>query len=220
MFADQKVLFLFAHMDDETISSYGTIRRAVDEGAEVVVCCACGLGRASAGEARKQEERAAVFDTYRRYAKFVYSRRYSDLSLTRNTAQKIFDEAVAEYAPSIVVTHWTGDLHFEHGLLGQASLVSCRRVPGGPVRQLWHASSPAERWTYGQTERPFTPNLFVDTGKYEVAKRQLLGEYAKCELPAFPDLRSAESVVQYDMQNGRVAGLEAAEAYFKVFEVV
>lgn len=45
MFANQKVLFLFAHMDDETISSYGTIRRAADEGAEVIVHCMCGLGR-------------------------------------------------------------------------------------------------------------------------------------------------------------------------------
>lgn len=32
-------------MDDETISSYGTIRRAADEGAEVTVYCMCGLGR-------------------------------------------------------------------------------------------------------------------------------------------------------------------------------
>ena len=52
MFANKKVLFLFAHMDDETISSYGTIRRAADEGAEVVICCACGLGRSSTGCAR------------------------------------------------------------------------------------------------------------------------------------------------------------------------
>ena len=52
MFADQRILFLFAHMDDEAISSYGTISRAADEGAEVVVYCACGLGRSSAGCAR------------------------------------------------------------------------------------------------------------------------------------------------------------------------
>jgi len=219
MFADQKVLFLFAHMDDETISSYGTIRRAADEGAAVVVYCACGLGRARAGEARKQEERTAVFDAYRRYAKFVDCGRYSDLGLTARSAQEVFDEAVAEYAPSIVVTHWTGDLHFEHRLLGMASLVSCRRIPGSPVRQLWHVSSPAERWTYGQMGRPFTPNMFVDVGKYMQEKRKTLDEYAKCELPEFPDLRSAESVVRYDAQNGLVAGVESAEAYFKVFEV-
>ena len=151
--------------------------------------------------------------------KFVSSRQCSDLSLTRYSAQKIFDETIRQYMPSIVVTHWVGDLHFEHKLLGQTSLVSCRRVPDSPVRQLWHVSSPMERWTYGQIERPFTPNLFVDTKKYEYVKRQMLDEYAKCELPEFPDLRSAESVIQYDKQNGRVAGLEMAEAYFKVFEV-
>ena len=63
MFADQKVLFLFAHMDDETISSYGTIRRAADEGAEVIVYCMCGLGRfpATADDGRVQDERRAIF---------------------------------------------------------------------------------------------------------------------------------------------------------------
>ena len=62
MFANQRVLFIFAHMDDETISSYGTIRRAIDEGAEVVVYCACGLGRSAAGCAQAHSERRVVFE--------------------------------------------------------------------------------------------------------------------------------------------------------------
>lgn len=53
MFANQRVLFLFAHMDDETISSYGTIRRAIDEGTEVIIHCMCGLGRLSAAAGDK-----------------------------------------------------------------------------------------------------------------------------------------------------------------------
>lgn len=217
MFADKKVLFLFAHMDDEAISSYGTIRRAADEGAEVVICCACGFGRS--GEA-EQELRRGVFKGYGRIANVTsYGMLYYDLSLTERTAQDVFDGAVMLHRPDVVVTHWAGDLHFEHRLLGMASLVSCRRIPGSPVRQLWHVSSPAERWTYGQTGRPFTPNMFVDVGKYMQEKRKTLDEYAKCELPEFPDLRSAESVVRYDAQNGLVAGVDAAEAYFKVFEV-
>lgn len=63
MFANQKVLFLFAHMDDETISSYGTIRRAADEGAEVIVHCMCGLGRfpSTVDDEQVQDERRAVF---------------------------------------------------------------------------------------------------------------------------------------------------------------
>lgn len=63
MFANKKILFLFAHMDDETISSYGTIRRAADEGAEVIVHCMCGLGRlpATADDERIQDERISIF---------------------------------------------------------------------------------------------------------------------------------------------------------------
>ena len=33
----KRALFVFAHMDDETVSSYGTIRRMLDEGVEVAV---------------------------------------------------------------------------------------------------------------------------------------------------------------------------------------
>jgi len=39
-------------MDDETISSYGTIRRAVGEGADVFLHCVCGLGRIQTDEYR------------------------------------------------------------------------------------------------------------------------------------------------------------------------
>ena len=136
MFANQKVLFLFAHMDDETISSYGTIRRAADEGADVIVYCMCGLGRlpSTVDDEQIQDERRAIFNRYGHYVKFIDSRRCSDLSLTRYLAQKMFDETIRQYMPSIVVTHWSGDLHFEHRLLGQTSLVSCRRIPDSPVK--------------------------------------------------------------------------------------
>lgn len=50
----------------------------------------------------------------------------------------------------------------------------------------------------------------------------MLRLYSDCgELPANPlDLRSPESIMQYDISNGLVAGVSAAEAYVKAFEVV
>jgi len=38
-------LFAYAHMDDETILSYGTMRKLADEGDEVYAACLCGNGR-------------------------------------------------------------------------------------------------------------------------------------------------------------------------------
>ena len=38
-------LFAYAHMDDETILSYGTMRKLADEGNEVYAACICGNGR-------------------------------------------------------------------------------------------------------------------------------------------------------------------------------
>ena len=38
-------LFAYAHMDDEAILSYGTMRKLADDGDEVYAACMCGNGR-------------------------------------------------------------------------------------------------------------------------------------------------------------------------------
>jgi LmbE family N-acetylglucosaminyl deacetylase len=40
-----KVLFIYAHMDDETILSYGTMKYLNEIGCSINVLCLCGNGR-------------------------------------------------------------------------------------------------------------------------------------------------------------------------------
>ena len=97
MFANKKILFIFAHMDDETISSYGTIRRAADDGAEVVICCVCGVGRDSY---TGQELRRSVFTEYGHLANVTaYGMLHYDCSLTERTAQEVFKSEVMLHRP-------------------------------------------------------------------------------------------------------------------------
>lgn len=159
----KRALFVFAHMDDETVSSYGTIRRMLDEGVEVVVACMCGYGR-SEGFSEKRRE---VFTSYSGLEAIVEIGENYDLGLTRTAAQSVFDALVDKYEPNVVITHWSHDLHFEHRLVSEVALVACRNAPGKPVKQLWYTSSPVERWTHGMLGQVFVPSFFVEVGKYE-----------------------------------------------------
>lgn len=90
MFADKqagpgRVLFVFAHMDDEAVSSYGTIRRMLDECVEVTVACMCGLGRGEAS-AEKREARRKIFASYSEKGAGVYYGEKCDLCLDRISA--------------------------------------------------------------------------------------------------------------------------------------
>ena len=42
---EMRWLFAYAHMDDETILSYGTMKKLADDGDEVYAVCMCGNGR-------------------------------------------------------------------------------------------------------------------------------------------------------------------------------
>lgn len=215
---------MFAHMDDETISSYGTIRKFMDDGAYVILCCVCGNGHYcnNTDQVIKNNNR---IDTFRRYeldriVSKTISLDYYDLQLDANKVQNIFDNIISTYKPDIVITHWSGDLHFEHRLLGNASLVSCRRTLNCSVKQLWHVSAPMSKWAYGQFNGTFSPNLFIDISKYKDNKLKMLQEYSNSELSNTGDLRSIESIMSYDDQNGCIAGVKSAEAYLKIFEVI
>ena len=225
MFAKKTILFIFAHMDDETISSYGTIRKMADAGANIILYCACGGGRAinDTYTLKYHNKRIEAFQEYylNKFVNIIDYTYQDDLTLTQNMSQNIFNNAIIKYKPDIVITHWTGDLHFEHRLLGEASLVACRCVLGSSIKQLWHVSSPMSKWTYGQINSSFTPNLFIDTSKYKNEKIKMLHKYTESEIPIdINDLRSTDSIIKYDELNGHVIGVDAAEAYIKIFEVI
>lgn len=226
MFAKKTILFIFAHMDDETILSYGTICKMADAGANVILYCICSAGRMELSDIytlKHHNQRTETFHEFR-LSKYIHKSEcayQNDLSLTPKLVQTIFNNAISKYKPDIVVTHWSGDLHFEHRLLGEASLVACRCVLGSSIKQLWHVSSPVSKWSYGQINGGFMPNLFIDTSKYKNEKLEMLHKYTGAELPIDNnDLRSADSIIKYDELNGHIIGVDAAEAYIKVFEVI
>lgn len=210
----ENALFIFAHLDDETILSYGTLLKFANLGINCHVCCICGNGRD-----QTQQFRIDAFSRNMKDANMTYSTYDNyDLSLTSDVVKKIVCNEINHSHPHTIVTHSIHDLHFEHRLVSEQVLLCCRLVPNVGVRRLWNTVSTTEKWTYGQFG-VFQPNVFVDTTAYATAKRKALERYGK-ELAFFPDNRSVESILHRNQEDGYRIGTEYAESYEQLFEVI
>ena len=128
-------------------------------------------------------------------------------------------EAVVEaVAPEIVYTHHAGDLNVDHRIVHQAVVTACRPLPGSPVRAIYafETVSSTEWQTSGGT---FQPQRWVDIEPFLRCKQRALEAYA-AEMRPFPHARSFEAVEALARVRGASAGLEAAECFMVVRELV
>lgn len=116
------------------------------------------------------------------------------------------EDAIAKFQPSIVYTHWWGDLNTDHRITCEAVKVACRPVPGCPVKRLLHFEVPSPGAS------GFEPNWFVDAGETMARKLGALECYGS-ELRQFPHPRSLLGVGYLAKVRGQSVGLNAAEAF-------
>ena len=170
-----KHLFIYAHIDDESILSYGTICKLIDNNEKVYVYCLCGKGSVDRN-LENQDKRLNIFKNSRfsKDATIIYGN-HIDLSLNKEIVKKSFNNVLNDIKPNYVYTHSIADNHFEHRLLGEVSLLLCRKnFSNDYLHGLFHSCSPTTLQTYDQYGK-FVPNYFVDISKYSEGKQYMLG---------------------------------------------
>lgn len=209
------ILFVFAHLDDETILSYGTMLKfSVAYKVGVLVLCGNGSTNKSLDYRLK---RLDVFEKNVVGFKFKTCN-YFDLCLERNNIKKEIESFIAKTKPEIVFTHSMADMHFEHRLVGEEVLTACRRVGNASVKALYATAAPTQMTAYNQFGS-FQPNYFVDISKFIEQKKSALERYSM-ELPSDSnDIRSAESIIAQNRQYGRLMGVDYCEAYQQLFKL-
>ena len=216
MMSFNKYLFLFAHMDDETLLSYGLIRKLLERKCNVSLICMCGNSRKHDVNAIKRQK---VFDTM--FDKFTINQmRYSnyDLQLDAKKAKEQIHEAIEAIQPEAIITHSSCDLHFEHKMISEIVHLECRMKPGSRVKALYETALPQEFWNFSENAQ-FKPNTFVDISKFKVDKMKALKRY-NFELPCDPnDLRSSYAIQTMNQHYGQVIGVSSCEAYRQQFLV-
>jgi N-acetylglucosamine malate deacetylase 1 len=226
MFSDeswQRILVCAAHPDDETMGAGGSIARWAEEGAAislVVFTKAYPPDWEDELVAQKRVEvRAAVGNLGVSDITFLDFRAAELDVVPQRVLNDQLAEVIADKRPTTVVTTHRGDIHADHRIVFETTMVATRPLPGSSVRRVlaYEALSSTE-WAPPVPERLFMPTFYVDITTTIDLKLKALARY-ETEIRDFPHPRSIGAVRALAAKRGSEVGLRAAEAFQLVREI-
>jgi LmbE family N-acetylglucosaminyl deacetylase len=226
-----KVLIVSAHPDDEVLGCGGTIARHADAGDQVqVLIMAEGATSRQLHRDRVQasEELSALEEAAKTAGKILGAVGVELLDLPDNRLDSLdrldlikqTENRIGCYQPEVIYVHHAGDVNVDHRRLHEAVTTACRPTPGQQVRRIlsYEVASSCE-WQLPGSGPAFTPNWFVDISGQWDRKREALLAYAS-EMRAWPHARSLEALEHLARWRGAQVGVEAAEAFFLLRQVI
>lgn len=216
---NKRCLFVYAHLDDETILSYGTIQKHLENKDDMTIAVLCGQGRDSEASKSSQKDRLDAF--YKIYDNLQLTNlkvfANNDLTLTHDRIKKCLDTIdFNDY--DVVYTHSIHDLHFEHRLVAEEVIAYCRPNVSS-VKELYSAAAFTSAQGFGQFGA-FFPNMFIDVEKHVNAKKKSLLQYSmEFSGHGKNDIRSVESIIEWNRYNGKIVNLRYVEPYEQLFRV-
>ena len=212
----KSILFVAAHPDDEVLGCGGTIARHADAGDQVqVLIVAEGATSRQLQRNRNQAtgELSALAQAAQRAGAILGSQGVELLDLPDNRLDSLdrldlikqIEQRIARHQPQVVYVHHAGDVNVDHRLLHEAVVTACRPTPRQPVQRLlsFEVASSTE-WQPPGSAPPFQPNWFVDISAQWPRKR---------EMRPWPHARSLEALEHLARWRGAQVGVEAAEAF-------
>lgn len=210
-----KIVFIFAHLDDESFGPAGTISK-LSKNNEVTIISLCKGNRPGNEmvELQRQKSFYQICNFLGVKGQFFDN---SDCNLEFNVCLKDVESVINKIKPDIVFTNNISDIHKDHRIVSESVLVACRPKPDSTIRQLYMCEIPAStEWSMGQIEPVFIPNYFVNVTNYMDDKRYALSLY-NTETYEYPDARSEKSMVILSEQRGKQIGYQNAEAFKLVY---
>lgn len=225
------VLVVAAHPDDEVLGCGGTIARHADAGDQVHVLIVAE-GATSRQQQRDRLQAGEELSTLAQAAQIAGSIlgaagvELLDLpdnrldSLDRLDLIKHIEQHIDRHQPQVVYVHHAGDVNVDHRRLHEAVVTACRPTPGHPVRRLlsFEVASSSE-WQPPGSAPVFQPNWFVDISAQWQRKREALVAYTS-EMRPWPHARSLEALEHLAGWRGAQVGVEAAEAFCLLRQLV
>jgi len=217
------ILVIAPHPDDEVLGCGGTIAKHTLKKDKVYLCIVTKAyppewSEEEIGERKEEVLRAGkilgIKNTY-----------FLDLPTVKldTIPQKELNEAITqvvdEVQPEVLYIPHAGDLHRDHQLVFNATIVAARPRPGAMIKQILAYETLSEtEWAAAFAENAFTPNVYVDISETLEVKRKAMSEY-RSELKEFPHPRSLKAICVLAKRRGTSIGVEAAEAFMLVREL-
>lgn len=225
------ILVIAAHPDDEVLGCGGTIARHARHGdaVNIVIVAEGATSRLDKRDRNHFELEISDLKLAAEEAASILGAQSTELldfpdnrldGIDRIDLIKRLEYYVDKYRPEIVYLHHSGDVNIDHRRLHEAVTTACRPTPGHSVRKLlsFEIASSTE-WQPPTSGVQFQPNVFVDIGDYWELKRLALEAYTS-EMRAWPHPRSIKALEHLARLRGAQVGVEAAEAFVLLREIV
>ena len=227
----RKVLVVAAHPDDEVLGCGGTIAWHADAGDQVdVLIVAEGstsrhhqrdrikATQALSSLAQSAQQAGAILGAHGVELLDLPDNRLD--SLDRLDLIKQIEARIAYHQPQVVYLHHTGDVNIDHRRLHEAVVTACRPTPSHPVKRLlsFEVASSTE-WQPPGSAPAFQPHWFVDISAQWDRKQLALEAYAS-EMRLWPHARSIQALEHLARWRGAQVGVEAAEAFCLLRQLV
>ncbi len=219
----EKILVLCAHPDDEALGMGGTIALHTKKRDEVfVVFFADGetsrINNSKLVKLRQKQATAACNILGVKKIKFLdYPDEMLDKFPVLEIAKKI-EDAIRIWKPSIVYTHYWGDMNQDHRKIFEATKIATRPKPSSNIRKVICFETPSST-DWGRNPDSFNPNLFIDITKFLSKKASAIRIY-KNEIHEYPHPRSIEAIEYRAKYWGSNVGLKNSEAFILLRELV
>lgn len=225
------VLVVAAHPDDEVLGCGGTIARHAEAGDEVHVLI-LGEGVTSRDPRRDNQRRrkdiagldravaaaAKTLGVAKVHRAYLPDNRFDSVDLL--DVIKEVERVVEAVAPAHIYTHHAGDLNVDHRIVHRAVLTAARPLPGSSVRTILAFEVPSSTEWQGQgSDVPFAPQVYREVTRSLNEKLKALSAY-RGEIRPYPHPRSLRAVEALARYRGATVGVEAAEAFILVRDIV
>ena len=210
-----KILVIAAHPDDEVLGCGATIAKHVQEGNKVqVVFLGDGFSSRDDGDNRDNSAESASKVLGCEAPVFLdFPDNQLDTIALLDIVKKI-EKVVDDFQPSIIYTHYFGDLNIDHQITHKAVMTACRPQPNFCVKEIYSFETlSATHWQSSSMGNAFSPNCFIDVSDLVDIKMKALQCYDS-EMRATPHVRSYKSVEILSKLRGNLVGVENAEAFF------
>jgi len=192
-----RVLAFGAHPDDLEVGAGGLLARLSQEGAEVTMVV---VSIPNNTELRKREAMAGA-DIIDADLFVLYEDRPCRVEdIPMHELVRRMDSIVGDVRPDLVITHSSGDLHWDHGLVNRATVSALRRTPCDLLAFLSSPEMNAQSRAVGQCFADITKTMDTKLAAMSAHSSQV----AKLGLESSRDLARAM---------GRISGYDYAEVY-------
>jgi LmbE family N-acetylglucosaminyl deacetylase len=210
----RRVLTVAAHPDDEVLGAGGALIGHFKRGDEVMALIVC-----SAEPIRYPDMSVDQGDDTRRAAHYLGATSsglgFPDQRLDRGSNLELIqalEREIAAFRPSVVYTHFWGDVNVDHARIAEAVDVAARPYSAPFVEAVYAFETPSStEWTASARGRAFAPTVFVDIASELDRKLDAMACY-ESELRPYPHPRSLRALRERAGYWGSVANLPAAEA--------